>query len=127
MKQPYSPAEKSLSYQLVTVSDEAEGLQLLSGKSMSHFGTTSTWAAAPLEVEPEGLIRISPADAEAAGVKDGDKLKLSSSVGSTVGKVKISASVPQGLLFAPSNFTELGVAQLLADGNNRTPVQVAKA
>jgi len=127
LKQPYSPAEKSLNYQLVTVSDQSEGLQLLSGKSMSHFGTTSTWAAAPLEVEPEGLIRISPADADAAGVKDGDKLKLSSSVGSTVGKVIISASVPQGLLFAPSNFTELGVAQLLADGNNRTPVQVAKA
>jgi formate dehydrogenase alpha subunit len=127
LKQPYSPAEKSLNYQLVTVNDEAEGLQLLSGKSMSHFGTTSTWAAAPLEVEPEGLIQISQADADAAGVKDGDKLKLNSSVGSTVGKVKISAAVPQGLLFAPSNFTELGIAQLLADGNNRTPVQVAKA
>jgi formate dehydrogenase (NADP+) alpha subunit len=127
LKQPYSPAAKSLNYQLVTVSDEAEGLQLLSGKSMRHFGTTSTWAAAPLEVEPEGLIQMNVADAAVAGVKDGDKLKLSSSIGTAIGKVKISSTVPQGLLFAPSNFTDLGISQLLADGNNRTAVQVAKA
>ncbi len=127
LKQPYSPAEKSLNYQLATDSEEAEGLQLLSGKSMSHFGTTSTWAAAPLEVEPEGLIQMNAADADVAGVKDGDKLKLSSSIGTATGKVKISASVPQGLLFAPNNFTDLGISQLLADGNNRTAVQVAKA
>ena len=127
LKQPYSPAEKSLNYQLVTVSDESDGLQLLSGSSMSHFGTTSTWAAAPLEVEPEGLIQMNVADAEAAGLKDGDKVKLSSSVGATVGKVKLTSSVPQGILFAPNNFTALGIAQLLSDGNNRASVQVAKA
>ncbi len=127
LKQPYSPAEKSLNYQLVAVSDESDGLQLLSGKSMSHFGTTSTWAAAPLEVEPEGLIQMNAADAEATGVKDGDALKVSSATGSTVGKVKVTSKVPQGLLFAPNNFTELGIAQLLPDGNNRTAVQIAKA
>jgi formate dehydrogenase alpha subunit len=127
LKQPYSPATKSLNYQLVTVSDETAGLQLLSGKSMSHFGTTSTWAPAPLEVEAEGLIQINQADAAAAGVKDGDRLKLSSSIGSTIGKVKISGAVPQGLLFAPNNFTELGITQLLADGNNWAAVEVSKA
>ncbi|SHJ23499.1 formate dehydrogenase alpha subunit [Malonomonas rubra DSM 5091] len=126
LKQPYSPAEKSLKYQLVTVNDNADGLQLLSGSSMSHFGTTSTWAAAPMEVEPEGLIQISAADADAAGVKDGDKLKLTSAKGSTVGKVKVSKTLPQGLLFAPNNFTELGVAKLMNDGSNRTAVEVAK-
>ncbi|WP_303722543.1 molybdopterin-dependent oxidoreductase [Malonomonas rubra] len=127
LKQPYRPAEKSMNYQLVTVSDGAEGLQLLSGKSMRHFGTTSTWAAAQLEVEPEGLIQINAADADSAGVKDGDKVKLSSSIGSTVGKVKVTSAVPEGLLFAPNNFIELGISQLLTDGSNRTAVQITKA
>ena len=127
LKQPYSPAGKSLTYQLISGKDEAQGLQLLSGKSLSHFGTTSTWAAGPLEVEAEGLIQISAEDAQAAGVKDGDKLKLTSATGSTVGKITISAAVPPGLLFAPYNFAELGIQQVIPDGNNRTSVQLAKA
>ena len=127
LKQPYSPAGKSLTYQLISGDEEVQGLQLLSGKSLSHFGTTSTWAAGPLEVEAEGLIQISAEDAKAAGVKDGDKLKLTSATGSTVGKITISAAVPPGLLFAPYNFSELGIQQLIPDGNNRTQVQLAKA
>jgi formate dehydrogenase alpha subunit len=127
LKQPYNPADKSFNYQSVTADGIAEGMQLLSGKSMSHFGTTSTWAPAPLEIEPEGLVQINAADAEAIGIKDGDALKLSSATGSTTGKVKVTNRVPQGLLFAPNNFTALGIAQLLPDGANRTAVQVAKA
>lgn len=127
LKQPFNPADKSLNYQLVSVSDGSDGMQLLSGKSVSHFGTTSTWAAAPMEVEPEGLIQINAVDAVAAGVKDGDALKLSSASGSTIGKIKVTDAVPQGLLFAPYNFTELGIQQLLPDGSNLTAVTVAKA
>ncbi|MCW8893382.1 MAG: hypothetical protein OQL18_08680, partial [Deltaproteobacteria bacterium] len=116
----------SLKYQLISATDEAEGIQLLTGTSVGHFGTTSTWAAAPLEVEPEGLIKVNPEDARVAGVVDGEKLKLTSSTGSTIGKVLISNSVPQGLIFAPHNFTELGIQQLVPDGNNRTAVHLAK-
>ena len=127
LKQPYSVAGQGLKYQLLTVSDASEGLQLLTGTSRSHFGTTSTWAPAPLEVEPEGLIRVNPEDARSAGINEGENLKLTSSTGSTVGKVRISTAVPQGLIFAPYNFTELGIQQLIPDGNNRTSVQIAKA
>ena len=127
LKQPYSVAGQGLKYQLLTVSDASEGLQLLTGTSSSHFGTTSTWAPAPLEVEPEGLIRVNPEDARSAGINEGENLKLTSSTGSTVGKVRISTAVPQGLIFAPYNFTELGIQQLIPDGNNRTSVQIAKA
>lgn len=127
LKQPYRPADKSLNYQLISASDEAQGLQLLSGKSASHFGTTSTWASGPLEVEAEGFIQINAEDAKAAGVADGDSLKLTSTTGSTVGKVKITSTLPQGLLFAPYNFSALGIQKLIPDGNNRTSVQVAKA
>jgi formate dehydrogenase alpha subunit len=124
---PFEAADNSLKYQLITVSDAAEGLQLLSGTSAGHFGTTSTFAPAPLEVEPEGLIQINPSDAANVGVADGEQLKLTSSSGELTGKAKLTDRVPAGLLFAPYNFTELGVQQLMPDGSNRTPVQAAKA
>ena len=127
LKQPYHPVDKSLQYQQVSANEEAEGLQLLSGKSLSHFGTTSTWSPAPLEIEPEGLIQINSADAEAVGVKDGDALKLISGTGSTIGKAKVTDTVPQGLIFAPYNFVELGIQQLMPDGSNRTSVQLTRA
>ncbi len=127
LKQPYSVADRSLKYQLIEKTEAAEGLQLLTGTSAGHFGTTSTWAPAPLEVEPEGLIQISAADAGAVGINEGERLKLTSAQGSTVGKVKISEKLPPGLLFAPHNFIELGIQQLLADGANRAAVQVTKA
>ncbi len=127
LRKPYQVADQSLHYQLITVDRGVAGLQLLSGTSSSHFGTTSTWAAAPLEVEPEGLIRMNAADAKEAGVVEGDNLKLTSATGSTTGKVLLSEKVPQGLVFAPYNFTELGIQQLMPDGENLTSVQIAKA
>ena len=126
LKEAYRVVDKGLKYQLVTVSDEAEGLQLLTGTSVSHFGTTSTWAPAPLEIEPEGQIKVNSEDAKTAGVVDGDKLKLTSATGSTIGTVMISKFIPQGLVFAPHNFIELGIQQLIPDGDNRTSVQIVK-
>ena len=115
-----------LKYQLITAGSAAEGLQLLTGTSSGHFGTTSTWAPAPLEVEPEGVLQLNTEDAKTAGVADGDTLKLTSSTGATVGKILISESVPQGLIFAPHNFTALGIQQLMADGDNLTAVEMVK-
>ena len=127
LRKSYQVADQSLQYQLITVDCGVEGLQLLAGTSSGHFGTTSTWASAPLEVEPEGLIRVSSADAKQAGVADGDKLKLTSATGSTVGSIRISDMVPQGLVFAPHNFIALGIQQLMPDGENMTAVQIEKA
>ena len=127
VKAAYAAADGSLSFQPVAAAAAADGLQLLTGTSASHFGTTSTWAPAPLEVEPEGLIQINSADAEAAGITDGGQLKLTSASGSVTGKAKVTDKVPQGLLFAPTNFVALGIQQLVADGDNQAAVQIAKA
>ncbi|MEA3363298.1 MAG: molybdopterin-dependent oxidoreductase [Thermodesulfobacteriota bacterium] len=120
-------SDQSLKYQLLTADNGADGLQLLTGTSAGHFGTTSTWAPAPLEVEPEGVLKVNAEDARVIGIADGDKLKLTSTTGSTIGKVLISKSVPQGLIFAPNNFISLGIQQLMPDGDNLTSVQMAKA
>ena len=121
-----SIGDQSLKYQLISIASAAKGTQLLVGTSASHFGTTSTWASAPLEVEPEGMLRMNAEDAEAAGIAVGDKVKLSNSVGSTVGRVLIDDAIPQGLIFAPNNFIDLGIQQVLPDGDNQTSVEVVK-
>jgi len=127
LKQPFSPKAKSFKYRSVSGSDAADGLQLLTGKSIFHFGTTSTWAESQLELEPEGKIEMSPEDAAAAGLKDGQEVKLSSSTGVAFGKLRLSQSVPAGLVFAPYHFSEQGIQQLLKDGSNRTAVAITKA
>ncbi|MFO7576874.1 MAG: molybdopterin-dependent oxidoreductase [Pelovirga sp.] len=126
MKQAYQVADKSLKYQLVSATDETSGLQLLCGSSMAHFGTTSTFAPAILEVESEGCVRVNPADAAAAGVADGELAKVTSPTGSVIARVQVTTAVPQGLLFATANFPQAGATQLLPDGDNRTAVSIAR-
>lgn len=126
LKQPYRPALKGFHYQTPLIDENETGLQLVSGKSIYHFGTTSTWSAGPLEVEDQGVIRVSEVDAAAAGIIDGGRAKLTSRNGSTIGPVVIDESLPGGLIFAPYHFSELGIQGLLDDGSNRVAVELAK-
>jgi formate dehydrogenase alpha subunit len=122
---------KSQSLKFVPVSggkaESSKGMQLLSGKILFHFGTTSTFSESPLEVAPEGYIEINPQDAQKLGVSDGGALRVKSSVGTAQGKVRISDSVPEGLLFAPYHFSDLNINQVLPAATNSTAVEVSKA
>ncbi len=119
------PAE-GLKYQLITGGDEVEGLQLLTGASSAHFGTTSTWAGASLEIESECQLQINPLDADKVGVTSGDMVKLTSSSGTVVVKTLVTDAVQAGLLFAPYNFLDCNVQGVLADGSNRATVDIVK-
>ncbi|MBD1400779.1 molybdopterin-dependent oxidoreductase [Pelovirga terrestris] len=128
LKQAWQVSDKSLVYQPISSRDEATGLQLLVGSSMAHFGTTSAFAPAICDVEPEGLLNISAEDAGEVAVRDGEKLKVTGATGaSAVARVRISPNVPKGLIYASTNFSSTGIAGLLADGDNRTTVQVERA
>jgi formate dehydrogenase alpha subunit len=127
LKHPYRPALKSFHYQTPKVDEVETGLQLVSGKSIFHFGTTTTWSAGPLEVESQGVIRVSPADAAAAGILDGSRVKLTSRIGTSTGPVRIDKNLPGGLIFAPYHFSDLGIQGILDDGCNRIGVQLTKA
>ncbi len=113
-------------YQLLSVCDETSGLQLLCGPSMNHFGTTSTRAAACLEVEGAAVVRINPQDAEEYGITDGGTVQLESGRGNFTGSARYDAGLPAGLLFTTTNFAETGVTRLLPDGSNRTEVKIIK-
>ncbi|MCF6178976.1 MAG: molybdopterin-dependent oxidoreductase [Geopsychrobacter sp.] len=126
LKQPYRPELKGFNYQTPKVEEVETGLQLISGKSIYHFGTTTTWAAGPLEVESTGTICVSPTDAAAAGVVDGARVKLTSRIGSVCGPLRIDKTLPSGLVFAPYHFSDLDIQALLADGSNRIGIELAK-
>lgn len=125
-KELYQPLEKGLQYTPVTEGGKAEGMQLLTGKILFHFGTTSTYAEGNLEVAPVGFIEINPADAQALGVKDGGKVRVTSATGFAQGAVRFSDQVPPGLLFAPYHFRDLNIQQIIPAGQNRVAVQVNK-
>ncbi|AMV71058.1 NADPH oxidoreductase subunit alpha [Desulfuromonas sp. DDH964] len=128
LKAPFAPAPGSLRFTpVVLTAPNATGPQLVTGKVLFHFGTTTTFANGCLAVAPSGYVAMSPRDAEALGVKDGGRVKLTSGSGSLLAPVKLSAQLPDGLLFAPCHFADTPVQQLLTAAGNRVSVQVAKA
>jgi len=126
MRKPYQVGDKGLKYQSTSAGSAEKGMQLLVGSAAGHFGTTSTWAAAPLEVDPVGRFSLSQADADAAGVANGDTIMVSSVSGAVVGQAVIDSRLPQGLVFAPYNFLAFGAQQLVADGDNLAAIELKK-
>jgi formate dehydrogenase alpha subunit len=127
LKEPFRPADKSIVFTPVEGTTPAKETELLTGKILYHFGTTSTFAEANLEAAPEGYIEIHPEDAEGIGIGEGDRVKVSSPTGSTKGKARLSENLPRGLLFAPYHFADLNIQQVIPAGCNRTAIQVSKA
>jgi formate dehydrogenase alpha subunit len=127
LKAPYRPVAKGFHYQTPHIDEVQPGLQLVCGKSIYHFGTTTTWAAGPLEVESQGHIRMHPQEAARVGAGAGDCVKLTSSKGSVTAALELDESLPEGLIFAPYHFADLEVQTLLEDGSNRVGVKLAKA
>ena len=126
LKEPFRPENRSMTYTPVEGAPVAEGLQLLTGKILFHFGTTSTFADSNLEVAAAGYIEMHPEDAAACGVVDGGAVRITSTTGSARGPVRLSANVPKGLLFSPYHFADLNIQQVVPTGQNRTVVQVGK-
>lgn len=56
------------------------------------------------EFEPEPVIKMNPADAEAKGIVEGDEVRVFNGRGSVVMKAVINAGLPQGMVAAPRAF-----------------------
>lgn len=128
LKELYEPEKGALVYnEVVDGAKPKDELQLLSGKMLFHFGTTTTYAPGPLSVAADGYVEVSAADAADFGVEDGGKLRLTSSAGEVVAPVRVSEAVPSGLLFAPYHFATVNVQKLMTGVQNRVAVKAAKA
>jgi formate dehydrogenase major subunit len=81
---------------------------LSTGRTFMHYHSgTMTRVSPSLHHElPEGYIEISPADARAMHIKDGERVKVSSRRGEIQIKAKISRKVNRGVVFIPFHFAE---------------------
>jgi formate dehydrogenase alpha subunit len=126
LKETFDIQPGQLQFTAVAGDESDAGMQLLSGKSCFHFGTTSTFAAGPLSVEAEAYIEINPVDAEAVGVEDGAKVKVTAGDMTVTLQAKVTESVNAGLFFAPYHFAAANVQALMPGVQNRVPVTISK-
>jgi formate dehydrogenase alpha subunit len=81
---------------------------LTTGRSFVHFHSGTMSRVSPtLHRELEtGYVEISPTDARNMGIKDGERVKVSSRRGEIQIKAKVSRKVDRGVVFIPFHFAE---------------------
>ena len=91
--------------------DEEYPLMLTTGRVIYHWhGAEMTRRASGLnKIYPEALIEVNPKDAQRAGVRDGDLIKLESRRGEIVAKAQVTTRVGAGLVFATFHFPDSAV------------------
>ena len=72
------------------------------------------------QLRPSDTLDIGSADAEALGVTTGDRVRVTSRHGQTMMPVRITDSVPRGVLFATFHTAEAFVNRVTS--NDRDPV-----
>jgi len=108
------------------VSGDGFQLILLSGSILHHFGSgsRSSRASRLQKFSPHAWVEISEADAKDLGFSDGDGVKVVSPVGEVTTTVKVTETLPSGMLFMPISFPESPVNELFGialDPRVKTP------
>lgn len=98
--------------QATLAKSETGKLALVIGSALYHNGTLSQYGEGPMHVCPEGYVELSRADAAALNFAENDLLTVSSAGGSMVLKARISARIPQGVVFTPYHFGSNPVNQI---------------
>ena len=96
------------------VVDEDYPFWMTTGRVYAHYHTgTMTRNSANLDFEvAEGFLEINPADADALGIRDGHKIKMSSRRGEIETKIMVTDRVEKGVVFMPFHFEEANVNKL---------------
>jgi predicted molibdopterin-dependent oxidoreductase YjgC len=99
--------------------------ELIAGRCMFHFGSTSTRSKNLLQLCPEGYLQINVADAETLGIKEGDQVQVSSRSGDFIAPAKLSDKVDRGMVFIPTNFPGQSVYRLFEENTTVCRVNLA--
>ena len=102
--------------------DSAYPFTLLTGTSLYHCGTLSTYADGPLAVRPRAWIEINPRDAQRLIIDDRDMVAVRSLQGDLSVEARLNKAIPEGILFAPNHFRDAIINKLTRD---TTPCRVA--
>ncbi len=94
--------------------DDEYPLILNTGRSLYQFhtGTMTRKSKGLNEMRGEELVEISPADAEALGIAEGDEVRVTSRRGAVTAKAKVTQSSARGTIFMTFHFAETPTNQL---------------
>ncbi|MCL5292818.1 MAG: molybdopterin-dependent oxidoreductase, partial [Actinobacteria bacterium] len=101
--------------------DEDFPLMLTTGRVLYQYHTGSMSRRTALDaLEPEALVEVSPADADAAGLVDGEMARVVSRHGGISVRVHTTDRVPPGTVFVPFHYSE--AAANILTGSTLDPV-----
>ncbi len=106
---------------------ETYPFEMIAGRCRYHFGTVSTRSGNLLQLCPEGYVEINSEDAARLGLREGDQVKVSSSVDSFSATARPSDNVAPGMVFVPTNFPDLGVYRLFQENTTICRVKLTGA
>ncbi|MBV9819266.1 MAG: molybdopterin-dependent oxidoreductase, partial [Solirubrobacterales bacterium] len=89
--------------------DEDFPLVLTTGRVANQWHTMTRTAKSPelLAADPEPFVELHPDDACAAGIAEGDRVRLRSRRGHAAVRARVTAAVPPGVAFAPFHWGAL--------------------
>jgi predicted molibdopterin-dependent oxidoreductase YjgC len=99
---------------------------LLTGTILYHFGTgsRSSRASRSKKFLPQAFVEIGESDAKKLGIGHSDNVKLFSPVAELTTAVRITDTLPEGIIFMPISFPESPVNRLfniVLDPEAKTP------
>jgi formate dehydrogenase alpha subunit len=77
-----------------------------------------------MKIFDKHLLQVNPQDAERLGIADGEKVSVSSALGTVEVGVELNPNLPLGMCFFPEHFNEPAVKDLIpceADPETRAP------
>jgi anaerobic selenocysteine-containing dehydrogenase len=86
--------------------DGADHMLLQVSQSLFHSGKFSRKAKGLLQVEATGKLYLHPEDAARRGIREGDMVKVSNSLGEVITPVGLRERIPQGVAMFPEHFDE---------------------
>jgi predicted molibdopterin-dependent oxidoreductase YjgC len=105
------------------INDPAYPFILITGTSLYHCGTLSTYAEGPNAISSDDWIELNVNDGERLGIKEGEKVIIKSLQGEIKTKVTFKTevtlhnSVPEGVVFAPDHFKNIMFNRLTRDSS----------
>ncbi len=108
------------------VSGDGYPLTLLSGSILYHFGggSRSSRASRLRKFSPNAWVAVSRTDAKRLGLDNGDTVRVVSPVGEVTTTVRVTETLPSGMLFMPMSFPDSPVNELFGialDPRAKTP------
>ena len=95
-------------------------LTLVTGRAFEHYNAgTMTRRTANVEIVSEDVLEISPADAAARGITDGDRVRVKSAQGEAGAAPKSRTAWPPGTVFTTFHFPEACVNALTSEVRDR--------